>query len=105
MPVGNQVVCNAIEPGREWNAAIGLVLNVVHRPLEDAGGEILRVVEVPRSVVNVVEDTVDVALVEQTKCITVALRSTSQYIFFVEFEFRHVWSLPAGFIEFNPDGF
>ena len=67
MPVGNQVVRNAIQPGGKWNAAVRIVLNMVHRPLKDAGGEILRVVEVPRSVVNVVEDTVDVTLVEQTK--------------------------------------
>jgi hypothetical protein len=73
--------------------------------LEDAGGEILRVMEVPRSVVNVVEDAFDVALIEQTKGISVSLGCASQDIFFVEFEFRHVWSLPAGSVENNPDGF
>ena len=89
MPVGNQVVRNAIQPGRKGNAAICIILNVIHRPLKDAGGEILRVVEVPRSVVNVVEDAVDVALVEQTKCIAVALGGTGQHIIFVEFDIRH----------------
>jgi len=73
MPVGNQVVRNAIQPGGKGDAAICIILNMIHRPLKDAGGEVLRVMEVPRSVVNVVEDAVDVALIEQTKCLAVTL--------------------------------
>jgi hypothetical protein len=73
VPVGNQVVGNPIQPGRKWDAAVCIILNVIHRPLKDAGGEVLRIVEVPCSVINVIEDAFDVAFVEQTKCIAVTL--------------------------------
>jgi hypothetical protein len=72
VPVGNQVMSNAIQPGGEWNTAIRIVLDVIHCPLKDASSEILRVMEVPRSVVNIVEDAVYVTFVEQTKRIAVA---------------------------------
>jgi hypothetical protein len=73
MPVGNEVMGDSVKPGRKGNAAICIVLNVVHCPLKDAGSQILRVMEVPRSIVDIVEDAVEITLIEQTKCVTVAL--------------------------------
>ena len=74
MPVGDQVVRNAIQPGREWDAAVCVIVNVVHRPLKDASGDVFRVVHVPRPVVHIIEDTVDVALVEFAKSAIISLR-------------------------------
>ena len=74
MPVSNQVVRNAIQPGREWDAAVCVIVNVVHRPLKDASGDVFRVVRVPRPVINVVENAVDVALIELAKRTIVTLR-------------------------------
>ena len=74
MPVGNQVVRNAIQPGREWDTAVCVIVNVVHRPLKDASGDVFRVVRVPCPVVHIIEDAVDVALVEFAKRTIVALR-------------------------------
>jgi len=90
MPIGNQIMCDPIQPGRERDAAVCVVVNVVHRPLKNARSEILRIMEVPRSVVHIVEDAVYITSVELTKCITVTLRSADENIFFVEFDFRHV---------------
>jgi len=73
VPVGNQVVRYTIQPRREWNAAIFIVVNVVHCPLEDAGCEILCIVQVACPVVDVVEDTVNVSLIELTERITVTI--------------------------------
>jgi hypothetical protein len=75
MPVGNQVVCDAVQPGREWDTTVCIVVNVIHRPLKYAGSEILRIVEVPRPVVYIVEDAVYVTPVKLAKRIPVALRS------------------------------
>jgi hypothetical protein len=44
--------------------------------LKDASCKILRVVKVPRSIVNVVEDAVYIAFIEETKRIAVALGCT-----------------------------
>jgi len=74
MPVGDQVVRNAIQPGREWDAAVRIIVNVVHRPLKDASGDVFRVMRVPRPVVHIIEDTVDVALVEFAKSAIISLR-------------------------------
>jgi len=90
MPIGNQIMCDPIQPGRERDAAVCVVVNVIHRPLKNARSEILRIMEVPRSVVHIVEDAVYITSVELTKCITVTLRSADENIFFVEFDFRHV---------------
>jgi len=90
MPVSNQIMCNAIQPGREGDAAICIVVNVIHRSLKHAGSQILCIMEVSRSVVNIVEDAIYVTSVELTECIPVTLRSAGESIFFIEFEFQHV---------------
>jgi hypothetical protein len=43
--------------------------------LKDAGSQVLGIVEVARSVINIIEDTVYIPLIEETKGIPVALRS------------------------------
>src|SRR6266498_2275273 len=73
VPVGNQIMSNTIQPGRERDAAIRIILDVIHCPLKNAGSKILRVVEVPRSIVNVVEDAVYITFIKQTKRIAVTL--------------------------------
>ena len=73
MPVGDQVVRYAIQPGREWDTAVCVIVNVVHRSLKDASGEVLRVVCVPRPVVHIIEYTVDVTRVEFAKSIAITL--------------------------------
>jgi hypothetical protein len=64
VPVGDKIMSDAIQPGRERDAAIRIILDVIHCPLKDAGSQILRIVEVPRSIVNVVEDAVYITFVE-----------------------------------------
>jgi hypothetical protein len=78
---------------------------VIHCPLKDASSQILRIVEVPRSIVDVVEDAIYVTFVEQTKRIAVTLRSVSQNIFFVEFGIRHGSPYRRGLKELTPAGF
>jgi len=90
MPISNQIMCDPIQPGRERDAAVCIVVNVIHRPLKNARSKILRIMEVPRSVVHIVEDAVYITSVELTKCIAVTLRGADENIFFVEFDFRHV---------------
>jgi len=90
VPVGNQIMGNAVQPGREGDAAICIVVNVIHRSLKHAGSQILCIMEVSRSVVNIVEDAIYVTSVELTECIPVTLRSAGESIFFIEFEFQHV---------------
>jgi len=58
-------------------------------PLKHTGSQVLRIMEVSRSIIYVVEDAVEITLIEQTKCITVALRGPCQNIFFVEFFIQH----------------
>ena len=74
VPVGDQVVRDAVQPGREWDAAVCVIVNVVHRPLKDASGEVFRVMRVPRPVIHIIEYTVNLALVEFAKSILVTLR-------------------------------
>src|SRR4030067_106820 len=45
MPIGNQIMCDPIQPGREREAAVCVVVNVIHRPLKNARSEILRIME------------------------------------------------------------
>jgi len=73
VPVGHQVVRNAVQPRRKWNAAIYIAVNMVHRPLENTGCEVLCIVQVACPVVYVVEDPIHVALIEPTERLTVAL--------------------------------
>ena len=73
VPVRDQVVSDTIQPGRERDTAVRVIVYVIHRPLKDAGSQVLRIVCVPGPIVNIVEDAVDITFVEQTKRITVAL--------------------------------
>src|SRR5512140_346396 len=61
VPVGDKVMRNPIEPGRKRYSPIRVMLDVVEGAVEDAGGQILRVVDVAGAVIDVVENTVDVA--------------------------------------------
>jgi hypothetical protein len=70
--------------------------------LKDAGCQILGIVEVPRPVVYVVEDTIHVMFIEQTKGFTVALRSAGEDFIFIEFVFLHATILPAGLTQITP---
>src|SRR4030095_8635542 len=73
MPVGNQIMGDAIQPRGKGNAAVCVGFDVIHRPLKDASSQILRIVEVTRPVVYIVEDSVYITLIEQTKSIAVTL--------------------------------
>ncbi|MCK7519437.1 MAG: hypothetical protein MZV64_17745 [Ignavibacteriales bacterium] len=73
MPVGDQVVRNAVQPGRKRHAAIGVVDDVVHRPLENTRCQVFGIVHVARPVVHVVEDAIHITLIELTEGIAVAL--------------------------------
>jgi hypothetical protein len=61
--------------------------------------------KVPRSIVNIVEDAINITLIEQTKGFSFALGCTVENIFFVEFNVRHGMSLPAGLLKVTPTGF
>ena len=106
MPVSDQVVRNAVQPGRKWDAAVCVILNVVHRPLKDASGEIFRVVRVPRPVVHVVEYAVNVLRIKFTKSLTVTLRgarfNTSASLYSSSGTKK---PYRRGFANFNPAGF
>jgi hypothetical protein len=73
MPVGNKVVRDTVQPRREGDAAVRVVLDVIHCTLKDAGGEVLCIVEIPRSIVYVVEDAVYVAFIKLTERIAITL--------------------------------
>ena len=86
-------------------AAVCIVLNVVHRPLKHAGGEILRVMEVPRSVIHIVEDAIHVALVKHAKGFLVSLGGKREDLFVSEFRLRHWLNPTDGACKYNPVGF
>ena len=75
VPIGHQVVRYPIQPGGERHTAVCVVVNVVHRPLEHTGREVLRVVQVAGAIVNVVVDAFDVDFVQGTERFAVAPRS------------------------------
>src|SRR5215207_5272366 len=64
MPVCNEVMSDAIQPGRKWDATISVVFNVIHCPLKHTGSQILRIMEVSRSIINIIEDAVDIPFIE-----------------------------------------
>src|SRR5258708_15153758 len=73
MPVRDEIMGNPIEPGREWDPAVCVVVYVIHRPLKNAGGQVLRIMEVPCTIIHIVEDAVDIPLIEQTEGLSVTL--------------------------------
>jgi len=105
VPVGDQIVSDAVQPCGEWNASIPVILDVIHRPLKDAGSQVLRVVEVAGAVVHIIEDAVYVLLVELTEGVAVANGRASQNIIFTEFQIRQEKFLPAGLNIITPPGF
>src|SRR5258705_2349711 len=101
VPVGNQVMSDAIEPSGKRNATISIGFDMIHCPLKDASREILRIVEVARSVVNIVEDAVYITLIQEAKSIPVTLRSEGQNIIFVELNLLHATIDPTGRVIYN----
>jgi len=79
-------------------------MNVVHGPLKHTGCKILRVMEVPCSIVYVIENALHIPLVKLPKGIPITLRSKRQYFLFVEFDLRHDNSYRRVDI-YNPNGF
>ena len=67
VPVGDQVVRDAVQPGRERHALLTVAANVRHRPLKRSLSQILCFVMVARAVVNVVVNFADIALVQDSK--------------------------------------
>jgi hypothetical protein len=61
--------------------------------------------EVPRSVIHIVEDTVQIALVKHTKGVFIALGGKRKDIFVFEFRLRHWLNLTGGACKYNPGGF
>ncbi len=88
VPVGDQVMGDPVQPGGEGNTSVGVVLMWFIARWK-TGPSILRIMQVPRSIVNVVEDPVDVAFIEQAKSFLLALRCTVKNFFFVEINVRH----------------
>jgi hypothetical protein len=96
MPVGYQVVGDAVEPGREGDAAVCIAVDMIHRPLEYTRGEILRVMEVPCSVIHIIKDTIHVTLIEHPKGVFIAMGGKHEDLFVSEFRLRHWLNLTDG---------
>jgi hypothetical protein len=94
VPVGDQVVGNAVQPGRERHAAVGIILNMMQGTVKDAGGQVLGIMNVAGTIVNVVKNPLDVPLVQRPERILVALRSQDQD--FSIFQLQHLAHLTSG---------
>lgn len=88
VPVGDQIVGNAIQPRRKWNSSIAIILDVIHRSLEHTGGQVFRVVEVASAIVHIVEDAVYVLLVELTERVPVTQGRACQNVIFAKIRIR-----------------
>src|SRR5687768_9034826 len=64
VPVCNQVMSDAIQPGRKWDATVSVIFDVIHCPLKHTGSQVLCIMEVPCSIIYIVEDAVEIALIE-----------------------------------------
>jgi hypothetical protein len=62
-------------------------------------------VQVPGSIINIIEDALNVTLIELTECITVTLRGAGKNFLFVVFQFQQVKNLTGGFGLNNTAGF
>src|SRR5215207_10440545 len=64
MPVCNQVMSDAIQPGRKRDATISVIFDVIHCPLKHTGSQILCIMEVSCSIIHIVEDAIEITLIE-----------------------------------------
>jgi hypothetical protein len=55
---------DAIQPGRKWDATVSVIFDVIHCPLKHTGSQVLCIMEVPCSIIYIVEDAVEIALIE-----------------------------------------
>ena len=90
VPVCHQVVRNPVQPGGKGNAPVSVIPYMVHRPLKNTGCQVLCIVSVARTVVNVVEDSLQVSPIELTECIAIALRGACKDLLFVVFQIGQV---------------
>ena len=56
VPVGDQVVGDPVQPGRERHAPIGIALDVVQGAVKNTGGQVFGVMDIACTVVDVVEN-------------------------------------------------
>jgi hypothetical protein len=104
MPVCDQVVGNAIQPGREGHASVGITLNMAHGAIENTGGQVLGVVHVACTIIYVVKYSFHVLLVQCAESLLVALRGARQEILIVKF--RQLAHLTGGVLHtITPPGF
>ena len=94
VPVGDQVVGDAVQPGREWYATVGIIFNMVQGAEKDAGGQIFGIMNITGTIVNVVKNPLDVTLVQRPERILVALRSQYQDLTIIQLQ--HLAHLTGG---------
>ena len=82
VPVGDQVVGNAVQPGRKRHTAVAVVADVPHSAHKDPLGEVFGIVKIAGAVIHVIEDAGDVLLVQATKGLCVALYSLLNGVLF-----------------------
>jgi hypothetical protein len=94
-----------IQPRGKRDSSVGVILNVVHCPLEYAGGEVLRIVEITGSVIHVIEDAIHILFIQLTERVPVAQRRAGKDFIFVDVEIRQGDFLPAELNQITPPGF
>ncbi len=82
VPIGHQIVGDAVQPCGYREAAFLVLRNTAHSTEKDLGGEILGIVLVARSIINVVKDPLDVLLIEQSESFMISLNCPIEAYFF-----------------------
>jgi hypothetical protein len=86
VPVGDKVMRNPVKPGRERYASIGVILDVMHGPVKDTGGQVFRIVDIASAIIDVVKDAVNMTRVQYSKGFLVPLRSKGEDFSITQFE-------------------
>lgn len=81
VPVGDEVMGNAVEPGRERDPLVFIGRNVLHGPDEDFGGQVFGIVGIANTVVDIVVDAVYVDTIKFAKGVFVGACLFNKLVF------------------------
>ena len=85
---------NPIQPGREWDAPVGVALDMVQGAIKNTGGKVFGVMDVACTIVDVVKYPLYILLVQCPESLPVALGGPGQEILI--FKLRHLVHLTGG---------
>src|SRR3712207_460177 len=81
VPVSNQVVSNPVKPGCKRDPFMIIIGNMVQRPVECFGGEVLSIMVIADPVVNIVVDLLYITFIQLAKRFRICLGLLNQLLF------------------------